>query len=476
MYAASPFSSVSSNQKKLALREVMATHRNEFSQRAESARVELQDIELTNEVIEAQSDAAKHALKAALASGDPDAIAKAEADSADAEAHKQAAADSAAANAEADAQNATATAAEAALASGDPDAIAKAEADSADADAQNTTATAAASTRAPTCSQILFLRIQKTGSGTLNKILNTQCVKHLQVCSSYYHLDYGAISYQIKHSRIPTCALTFLRDPAERFLSEFQMALTQANSAATTGWPFFTQNQWDYSEKDRNTIFLMLKREDLDQTTKAQLYLNFPRSASQNRQALYLLGFPRVGCGGVDPAACNPDCLFTASSDTFDRCQQHSICATTFKQLDTDARPRSPGAYYNWSHPAMLAQAKQNLESLTTFGIVECFHVSLRVMGKALDWDEDAVSKQSIRNVHTADLELQKWVATLPKSFMDEIRVVNQIDQQLYDYALQLFGKRFGDKVHHECMAAKMHKLTSKLQPSHKRIGWAIKA
>ena len=307
------------------------------------------------------------------------------------------------------------------------------------------------------CELIFFLRIQKTGSGSFHRALAHRCPLHGQRCSTYYHLDYGAISYQLERaaqSGSPACALTLVRDPVDRFLSEFQMALDQA-TRHKHGHAFFAQDQWDFTLAARLQLRQMLRRKDLNITAKALKYLHFPQSPSRNRQSLYLLGFPRMGCRGTQPT--RHDCLF---SENFAACQKHSICATTFRNSSAAAHP---GTTYDWTDPQLLARAKRNLAGLSVFGIMECFELSIELIGEFLQWNESTKVPSSHPAVHPAPPRLQEWANTVPRQLLEEIRAVNSADQLLYDYAVHLWATRAGPDRYAQCMAQKVRKLSSKI-------------
>jgi len=181
-------------------------------------------------------------------------------------------------------------------------------------------------TKPPKCKTIGYIRIQKTGSTTLGEsIMPTLCAHAGQKC-------YGG----------PGCAVTMLRDPVERFLSEFSMA-RGPDKFHLDEW------QWDWREKDLPRLHELQGqgKDGIHDGGKAMVeYLNDPHNPTRNRQTLYLLGFDRIPDG-------------------------------------------YPAKAYDWhkDRGALLAQAKSHLMTLLGFGISDCYVDSIVALADRAGWN-----------------------------------------------------------------------------------------
>merc|ERR1719195_281801 len=83
----------------------------------------------------------------------------------------------------------------------------------------------------------------------------------------------------------PNCIVASLRDPVERFMSEY--SFFKANPGA------LEQDSWDVPTHDLPWLNRVKSRPIAD---GLQEYLSSPTNPALNRQARYLLGFERVQC------------------------------------------------------------------------------------------------------------------------------------------------------------------------------------
>jgi len=205
------------------------------------------------------------------------------------------------------------------------------------------------------CKTIGYIRIQKTGSTTLGEnIMPALCSDAGQYCHGQHHWDYhdassyGARNGSRKKERPkvdgggPGCAVTMLRDPVERFLSEFSMA-RGPDKHHLEEW------QWDWREQDLPRLHELQGKgkNAIHDTGKAMVeYLNDPHNPTRNRQTLYLLGFDRIPDG-------------------------------------------YPAKAYDWhkDRGALLAQAKSHLMTLLGFGISDCYVDSIVALADRAGWN-----------------------------------------------------------------------------------------
>jgi len=207
-------------------------------------------------------------------------------------------------------------------------------------------------TKPPKCKTIGYIRIQKTGSTTLGEsIMPTLCAHAGQKCYGQHHWDYRDAS---SYGGGPGCAVTMLRDPVERFLSEFSMA-RGPDKFHLDEW------QWDWREKDLPRLHELQGqgKDGIHDGGKAMVeYLNDPHNPTRNRQTLYLLGFDRIPDG-------------------------------------------YPAKAYHWhkDRDKLLAQAKSHLVSLLGFGISDCYVDSIVALADRAGWNKQA-ALQMARDIH----------------------------------------------------------------------------
>eukprot|EP00420_Gonyaulax_spinifera_P025702 CAMPEP_0197915632 /NCGR_PEP_ID=MMETSP1439-20131203/80544_1 /TAXON_ID=66791 /ORGANISM="Gonyaulax spinifera, Strain CCMP409" /LENGTH=269 /DNA_ID=CAMNT_0043537599 /DNA_START=172 /DNA_END=981 /DNA_ORIENTATION=+ len=245
---------------------------------------------------------------------------------------------------------------------------------------------------------------------------------------------FGHVEYRRAMTISPNCTITILRDPVERFASEFNHARSNDKAACF-------QDQWDWHEVDFD---FLNKTERMTSREEALLrYLRYKWNPTRNRQALYLLGFARVRC--------RKGC-----------CKKYGC---------TESEPFGyPALAYDWSQRAdeLLARAKRHLTKLRAFMITDCYSQSIAPLAKAMGWDEQKAVKMAkdiharqVRNRTTLEalgrafgadpLALAKaeyatptWSSMLPSPLLQEIREVNAVDVQLVAFAKQLLWQRHG--------------------------------
>jgi len=246
----------------------------------------------------------------------------------------------------------------------------------------------------------------------------------------WYHLEYnGATAIS------PACTITILRDPVERFLSEYNML-----RGGEQRYPF--QDQWDWHEDDFRVLGIIQQAKN---GTRALLAaLNSDRNPSRNRQALYLLGFTRVKCGRWCCRVCSRD-------------EPYGY----------------PARAYDWDadHSALVARSKQRLMSLRAFGITDCLADSARVMAGAMGWDPNRTAALVLGNrerqqINRARLSLLaeglgarqeavalsrqaqtselRWSQALPRWLRAEIQGIHAVDMELVAFAKQQLYERYG--------------------------------
>lgn len=283
------------------------------------------------------------------------------------------------------------------------------------------------------CSSVTFLRIQKTGSTTLGEgIMPQMCPQNHQTCAGRQHLEYN----HAKTKFIDSCVITMVRDPLERFMSEFAMALSKDAK-------LLTQDQWDFAPQDVPWLESVKTRGNSTETLLE--YLQNPNNPSRNRQTLYLLGFERVGC--QPPRSCCGVCSASAGY---------------------------PAHAYDWDRDRgeLLARAKEHLMSLTAFGVTDWFGDSMKVLAAAVGWNEkDTVTmseklhqrqanKQAlltslvIYSLHpryfqksamsdAAAINRQPWRDFISPELERKIRGVNSVDNELVAFARQQLHGRY---------------------------------
>lgn len=276
------------------------------------------------------------------------------------------------------------------------------------------------------------MRIQKTGSTTFGEsIIPKMTAKHHQTGRGRFHMEYRGATAQPR-----ACAVTVLRDPVERFMSEFAFARGHEGF-------LMTQDQWDFADEDLPWLKQVQK---MPNDTAALLeYLRSPRNPTRNRQALYLLGFDRVNC---DRQCCG-------------------LCSRT--------HPGHPAHAYDWDkdHDVLLARAKEHLLGLRAFGVLDCYVDSVKVIAGELGWEPEEAAdmagkihrrKQDKRRLlagllstsvsrvsaarHTAMLlnagsAAGLWRSALDPALRAEIDGLNRLDIELVDFARRQLYDRY---------------------------------
>jgi hypothetical protein len=262
---------------------------------------------------------------------------------------------------------------------------------------------------------IVFLRIQKTGGTTFGeKILDKQCKKHGQTCAGVYHLDYiSASSFRDIHPNAKI--VTLLRDPVERFMSEFSFLLMGDAHGAYDN--YLKQDQWDMLNVKDDVGVIMKSNKSFEE--KAHAYLHLPGSASRNRQTLYLLGFDRQGCPG------NPWAGY---------CNGHSE--------NGQMKGAVPGRMYNWdADGSVLAQrAIRNLDTIE-YGLTDCYLDSLREFSEDLGWNCGTCGAEHFHKRQSQEHH-GSWRSMISAGLIDEIENVNSADVEVFREASKRFVKR----------------------------------
>lgn len=283
---------------------------------------------------------------------------------------------------------------------------------------------------ATSCPRIAFLKIQKTGSSVLGDAIMPNLAKlYGQTSIGEHHFEFNHVN-----KAAPGCVFTMLRDPVERFFSEFTMLRSKSK---LEGPGELTQDQWDWHANDLMELRSVQALKPISLAITA--YLLSPNNPSRNRQALYLLGFDRV--------ACRDTCCGVCSNHTFN-----------------GKKGGYPAHRYNWDrdHGELLARAKRNLLSLRAYGITECFPESMKVIGSALGWNpaitellgsvihlrkqdksnlaKDLLGFDSVSAFHSNS----SWRHFVPSDLEAQVRKVNRVDNELVQFARQQFWERQG--------------------------------
>lgn len=281
------------------------------------------------------------------------------------------------------------------------------------------------------CPTFAYLRIQKTGSTSLGqKILPTLAKKHGQKYVSHDHLEYNGANKAAEG-----CVVTTLRDPVERFLSEFTMARWAAREDSAALY----SDQWDWHLKDFPVLLGMQTKRSIEDAFLD--FLHSPHNPARNRQALYLLGFDRVACRLTCCGICEPG-------------------------LPGQVHGGYPAHAYDWDrdHDALLARAKSHLLSLRAYSVTDCLAASMKPVGLALGWDpeesERMVSSVQFRQQNktkvfgnmTAFFDTRglasggstSWLTRINKDLESQIRKVNRVDDELLKFAKQQLWERHG--------------------------------
>jgi len=304
------------------------------------------------------------------------------------------------------------------------------------------------SERRGTCDKFAFLRIQKTGSTSFEKLIPraTRGVKDGYADPALWKiwsLPLAHLNYKdIRKENLISCAVTWLRDPVKRLLSEFEQLRNKDQRESN----MLDEDQWDYRREQLDILDHIRTNPDRNQALLH--FINLPHSPSRNRQALYLLGFERVKCRVTERSNC---------------------CGICVKDPNKSLPDNFPGRTYDWDSDGefYLETAKERLQQLLSFGITDCFEDSLKVMAPKLHWDANIAlgyaSKMHYRHVDEQDIMLYTNMSRLeskitPGTFeqveagieqvapdiAQRIRQRNWVDVELVQYAKQLFQERTG--------------------------------
>lgn len=279
------------------------------------------------------------------------------------------------------------------------------------------------------CHDLAFLRIQKTGSTTLaGDILPAMCERYGQHCTMHRHIEFNEAL-----RAAPRCIITMIRDPVERFISEFMMTRGR-------GSHLMMQDQWDYHDRDMQLLKEMRHEKDMEKAKDK--FLRWPANPARNRQALYLLGFTRLPC----TRRCCKEC--------------------------SNAEPLGyPALAYDWDkdHDELLARAKDNLLRLHSFGVTDCYVESMKFLAQDVGWDPTEAShiaedihrnnQKTLSNMRKigrntgvvftrssskTNATFTQWRQVLSQSLQKDIRDRNRIDDELVAFGKKLLYERHG--------------------------------
>lgn len=263
---------------------------------------------------------------------------------------------------------------------------------------------------------LLFLRIQKTGSETFGRyVMGDFCTS----CDGTYHRDWNQVQVE-KANKI----VTLLRHPVERTISEF---LFLHDNPSVLG-----DSQWDVMLEIKGAIWKAVVSRNMSQ------YFAIKQNPSLNRQTMYLAGFKAEKYHGQIPL-------------------HNGTNASLLVGID-----------WHRDGPEILEIAKQHLMSNElTFGLADDYECSLRIISRAYGWPVDEVIARSQTKHHEQDknaladelighggkhLELlmelresgsiQKWADVIDQTLKQEIEDANAMDMELYKFAAEVFASR----------------------------------
>mmetsp|Transcript_86874 Transcript_86874/g.270093 ORF Transcript_86874/g.270093 Transcript_86874/m.270093 type:complete len:334 (-) Transcript_86874:7-1008(-) len=278
-----------------------------------------------------------------------------------------------------------------------------------------------------------FIRIQKTGGSIFGDLIMKKFSgQPADGVSGSLHDDW---SQATENGAYRGNVVTLLRDPVERIMSEF-FWLRSAD-----GRKYASNADWDF----RNETWLNIVQTHKDIAYALDVYLHgCPTNPSRNRQTMYLLGF-RDG-----------------------------------KKGEEAYRVESPGSAYDWDTNSgrYVRLALENLESMTAYGITDCWMPSMRAIARQLGWDTKAVEEFALSSTpeygkHEIDAATfhsrvnagVSFRRTLSRDKIKDIEVMNKVDMLVFRKALKRFVERFGEAcslpyepfgpVVHELKAAK---------------------
>lgn len=255
---------------------------------------------------------------------------------------------------------------------------------------------------------VRFMRIHKTGGSIFqDSILERFSGQPTEAIPGRLHDDWSQVT---DNGAFRGDLVTLLRDPVERTMSEF-IWLRSADGLASA-----TQPDWDF----RNSTWLDIVQKEKNVERAFDVFLHgYPSSPTRNRQTLYLLGF-RDGKKGKDAY-----------------------------------RTEEPGAAYDWeTTPGRYTRwAKENLESMTVYGITDCWMPSMRAIARQLGWnvaDVESFASASTPSYGKHEISAdttptRSWRSTLSKQKVRDIENMNKVDMEVFKAAVKRFNQRFGE-------------------------------
>merc|ERR1719433_1051560 len=277
------------------------------------------------------------------------------------------------------------------------------------------------------CDKIAYIRPQRTAGTSLGEVIMPHMTqKYNQTQINTYHME-----SRWALATAPNCMVASLRDPVERFMSEYSMFKDNSGTLEL--------DEWDFHTDDLPWVGQMKSRPVAD---GLQEYMSYPGNPTFNRQARYLLGFERIACS--------------------ERCC--GICSRESAGY--------PAHEYDWyaHYDELLAKAKEALKSLRAFTVAECFPESMRAVAMSVGWNPDEAEEmargtllafrkngtvlsemaQGFRMLKKApvikDWAQLAWTGVLPDGMADVTRKKNMLDSELLLYAKQLLYERHGIK------------------------------
>ncbi|CAK0839848.1 unnamed protein product [Prorocentrum cordatum] len=283
------------------------------------------------------------------------------------------------------------------------------------------------------CEDVSFLRIQKTGSTSFgDAIINKMCKDSGMFHRAFWHMDYN-----IATQSSAGCVVTFLRDPVDRFISEFAMMRGPEQNYT------YGQDQWDYHVLDQPRMRELMTKQPVEDALRE--FVDWPGNAGRNRQALYLLGFKRVACNRGCCGLCTLEYRRPGSDPGWFPIQvPERAVSNTPKQ----GAGGYPARQYSWEadHDSLLATTQANLLSLRAFGMTHCYEESLEVIAREVGWDPEKALRlaKGSRAFRASTSREAKAIKAKGKELAGDIRRLNRLDDELVSWALEQFRQRYG--------------------------------
>lgn len=155
-------------------------------------------------------------------------------------------------------------------------------------------------------------------------------------------------------------------------------------------------------------------------------------------------------CKNLDTQFCyyNQSSWLNVSLSEFSRCKNNTAMNRQTRMLADhnffDSCPDTSDNHTATKDQTMLSSAMKNLRELAFFGICEQQEATQKLFEKTFKLRFKTVFKQS------DDEKTKNFVDQLPEEVKDNILRLNQLDLDLYNYALQLFRQRISDFDHRE--------------------------